>query len=118
MARLDLVGRWDRGGEITCSHSSRRTLVNHRKPIGLRSAVLQQHLAIKGDYNGNGSVEASDYVYWRKHLNQNVTAGTAADGDGNGVIGPSDYGIWRQNFGRTRVSWRFVSGSRVRPRTM
>ena len=72
--------------------------------------VLQQHLAIKGDYNGNGTVEAADYVYWRKHFNQNVTAGTAADGDGNGVIGQSDYSIWRQNFGRTRVAGGSAAG--------
>lgn len=72
--------------------------------------VLQQYLAIKGDYNGNGTVEAADYVYWRKHYNQNVTAGTAADGDGNGVIGQSDYGVWRQNFSRTRVAGGSAAG--------
>jgi endoglucanase len=66
--------------------------------------VLQQHLAVKGDYNGNGSVDAADYVAWRKFLDQNITAGTAADGDGNGIVDSVDYSIWRQNFGRARVA--------------
>lgn len=73
--------------------------------------VLQQHLAIKGDYNGNGTVEAADYVSWRKRLDQSVTAGTAADGDGNGVIGQSDYSVWRQTYGKTRATGGSGAGS-------
>jgi endoglucanase len=67
-------------------------------------AVLQQHLAIAGDYNGNGTVDAADYVVWRETLDRNVTVGTAGDGDGNGVVGQSDYNIWRQGFGRARAA--------------
>jgi len=65
-------------------------------------AVLQQHVAVKGDYNGNGVVDAADYVYWRKNLNQNVTAGTAADGDASGLVSQPDFDIWRLSFSRTR----------------
>jgi hypothetical protein len=36
-----------------------------------------------GDYNGDGNVDAADYVVWRKHV------GT-----------PSEYDAWRANFGR------------------
>src|SRR4051794_41113769 len=67
-------------------------------------AVLQQHVAVKGDYNGNGVVDAADYVYWRKNLNQNVTAGTAADGDASGLVSQPDFDIWRLSFSRTRPS--------------
>jgi hypothetical protein len=38
-----------------------------------------------GDFNGNGSVDAADYVVWRKGL------GTTYD--------QNDYGVWRSHFG-------------------
>ncbi|HVT28103.1 MAG TPA: hypothetical protein VHE81_08810, partial [Lacipirellulaceae bacterium] len=40
--------------------------------------------ALSGDYNGDGSVDAADYVLWRR------TNGT-----------PADYNTWRTNFGQT-----------------
>jgi serralysin len=54
-----------------------------------------------GDYNGNGSVDAADYVVWRNTLNQPVSAGTGADGSGNGMIDAADYDFWRARFGNT-----------------
>src|SRR5262249_48022217 len=53
-----------------------------------------------GDYNGNGAVDAGDFVLWRKTQGTSgVTAFSGADGSGNGSIGPEDYGVWRSNFG-------------------
>ena len=40
---------------------------------------------VPGDYNGDGSVDAADYVVWRK-----------TDGDN-----PAGYGLWRTNFADT-----------------
>jgi T5SS/PEP-CTERM-associated repeat protein len=53
-----------------------------------------------GDYNSNGSVDAADYIVWRKTLGQSGS-GLPADGDGDGMIDPGDYDVWRTNFGRT-----------------
>jgi hypothetical protein len=52
-----------------------------------------------GDYNGNGTVDAADYVVWRNTLGQTVSMGTAADGSGNGTVDDADYGFWRARFG-------------------
>jgi hypothetical protein len=52
-----------------------------------------------GDYNGNGTVDAADYVVWRDTLGQNVTAGQGADGDGSSVIDTGDYNYWMARFG-------------------
>jgi T5SS/PEP-CTERM-associated repeat protein len=54
---------------------------------------------LAGDYNGNGIVDAADYVVWRT----NVGAATLNNRDGNstGVVGQADYDFWRANFGRT-----------------
>jgi hypothetical protein len=53
-----------------------------------------------GDYNGNGVVDAADYVRWRDTLNQTVgTPGNGADGDKSGTIDAGDYTFWRSRFG-------------------
>ena len=54
-----------------------------------------------GDYNGNGTVDTADHVFWRNTLGQTVPAGTGADGNSNGIVDQADYTIWRANFGKT-----------------
>jgi hypothetical protein len=58
---------------------------------------------VVGDYNGNGVVDAADYVLWRKSLGQ-TGVGLAADGNGNNQIDAADYGVWRAHFGQTAGS--------------
>jgi hypothetical protein len=58
--------------------------------------------ALFGDYNRNGTVDAADYIVWRKTLGTNVSPPfTGADGDGDGVIDADDHGVWRAHFGQT-----------------
>ena len=55
------------------------------------AGVLPQPVA--GDYNGNGSVDAADYVLWRK-------GGTLANEvDTPGTVNAADYTAWRARFG-------------------
>ncbi len=57
---------------------------------------------LPGDYNQNQTVDAADYVLWRKTLGTTgLPAYSGADGSGNGGIGQEDYGVWRANFGQT-----------------
>jgi hypothetical protein len=51
-----------------------------------------------GDYNGNGVVDAADYVVWRGMLGQ-TGPGLAADGNGNEIVDAADYDFWRRRFG-------------------
>jgi hypothetical protein len=51
-------------------------------------SVIPSPLA--GDYNGNGVVDAADYVSWRHGLGTTYTQ--------------SDYDVWRANFGNTAAS--------------
>jgi hypothetical protein len=55
---------------------------------------------LRGDYNGNGIVDAADYPVWRDTLGQ-TGAGLAADGDGDSEIGAGDYTVWKAQFGET-----------------
>jgi hypothetical protein len=57
-------------------------------------------VAVPGDYNQNGVVDAADYVIYRNSLGQ-VGAGLPADGNGNGSIETGDYTFWRARFGNT-----------------
>lgn len=53
-----------------------------------------------GDYNGNGVVDAADYVVWRDTLNQSAAPpGSGADGIADGFIDSADYDFWRAHFG-------------------
>lgn len=53
---------------------------------------------LPGDYNGDGHVDAADFVVWRDTHGQ-TGANPPADGDGNGAVETNDYAIWRANFG-------------------
>jgi hypothetical protein len=44
-------------------------------------------VSLAGDYNGNGIVDAADYVVWREGLGTTFTQ--------------NDYNVWRANFGHT-----------------
>jgi hypothetical protein len=58
---------------------------------------------IIGDYNGNGVVDAADYVVWRDTLGQ-TGVGLAADGNRNGSIDANDFTVWRSHFGQVAGS--------------
>jgi hypothetical protein len=55
---------------------------------------------LAGDYDGNGKVDAGDYVIWRK--NNGLTSGalySQGDGTGDGKVTQEDYNYWRANYG-------------------
>jgi hypothetical protein len=54
---------------------------------------------LPGDYNLDESVDAGDYVLWRKTFGLSVPQYEGADGDGDMTIGNGDYAVWTENFG-------------------
>ncbi len=59
--------------------------------------------SVTTDFNGNGVVDAADYVIWRKHSLDPPGTGTPATGDANGDLNvdSADYNLWRGSFGNT-----------------
>ena len=57
-----------------------------------------QAVALPGDYNHNGVVDAADYTVWRNSLGR-TGSGLAADGNINGMIDAGDYTVWKSHFG-------------------
>jgi hypothetical protein len=65
-------------------------------PVAIAEVLITTALA--GDYNGNGTVDAADYVLWRNAgplANEGVTPGSNT---------PEDYDFWRSRFGTTAGS--------------
>ena len=64
---------------------------------GLNSVLLA--VVLPGDFNGDGVVDAGDYVVWRTN---DGTNNALPNDNGLGVpIGPAHYDLWRSNFGNT-----------------
>jgi gluconolactonase len=64
--------------------------------ISLYSVHLNIATPATGDYNGNGVVDAADYVVWRDTVGS--TTNFAADGTGDHVIDQADYDWWVGKF--------------------
>jgi hypothetical protein len=56
-------------------------------------------IALTGDYNRDGGVDAADYTLWRDNLGAPVFATSASDGNGNAIVDEADYQIWHANYG-------------------
>jgi hypothetical protein len=55
----------------------------------------------QGDYNGNGVVDAADYVTWRDNQGAANPTFYQGDGNGDGAVNSADYSLWIANFGLT-----------------
>jgi hypothetical protein len=55
-------------------------------------------VAVSGDYNGDGVVDAADYTLWRDYLGQTFALQNR-DTTNSGVINQQDYTFWKSRFG-------------------
>ena len=74
-------------------------------------AILAGDLApgVPGDYNGNGKVDAADYVLWRDG------APLQNEGETTGSTTPEDYTFWRSHFGNTSGAGAGIGSSSAVP---
>ncbi len=63
----------------------------------VRIEFLGNRPAVTGDYNFDNTVDAADYVVWRKNLGS--TTALSADGNGDRLVDARDHAVWRANFG-------------------
>ncbi len=62
-------------------------------------ALTVASVALIGDYNGDGLVDAGDYTVWRDAVGSNVAAYAGADGNGDGVVDDEDQAVWANHYG-------------------
>lgn len=68
---------------------------------GLDQLLLGNDRSIPGDFNRDGTVDAADYVVWKKTVGNTVPLYTGADSSGNARVDAADLDLWRKNFGST-----------------
>jgi fibronectin-binding autotransporter adhesin len=68
-------------------------------------------VGVPGDYNENGTVDAADYVVWRKKVGPGNLQNEG--GISPGVVDTEDYNFWRSRFGRTSGAGAVQFGTAV-----
>jgi len=64
-------------------------------------SVIVSAEGLPGDYNGNGTVDAADYVIWRRNLGTNFQLPNEVADTTPGMVTVEDYAAWRERFGST-----------------
>lgn len=70
---------------------------------GKLQAALANDPAVPGDFNGDGTVNMSDYTVWRDNLGAPTEVALGNAGDGFGGVDSGDYLKWKSNFGTALV---------------
>jgi hypothetical protein len=96
MVLLDTSTPGLKSGMITVSSAS-QGVQNGLVNIPISFEVLAAPL-LAGDYNDDGTVDAADYVVWRKYEGTMTTLPNDPHG---GTIGAAQYNEWAANFGET-----------------
>ena len=65
---------------------------------GFKTYVLPSAIGTPGDFNDDGSVDAADYVVWRRNLGEADEALLSGNGDGMNGVDTGDFNLWRANF--------------------
>jgi hypothetical protein len=81
-------------GELAALPSGLKWSLEHEENRVLLSVVS----GLEGDYNNDGSVDAGDYVVWRKSVGEQGSS-LPADGNGNGGVDDGDHLFWQERFG-------------------
>jgi fibronectin-binding autotransporter adhesin len=68
---------------------------------------------VQGDYNQNGTVDAADYVLWRKSVGPGSLQNEG--GISPGVVDGEDYNFWRSRFGATSGAGAVLSATIPEP---
>jgi hypothetical protein len=67
--------------------------------------AIYLRLAVPGDYNTDGTVDAADYTVWRDLFGQsgpNLPAdGTGPENTPDGIVDMLDYALWKSHFGES-----------------
>jgi autotransporter-associated beta strand protein len=86
------VGAWGATGNLAADFQT--DLITGNGLLGVTTLVVP---GVPGDYNDDGSVDAADYVIWRK--NEGTTNTLPNDNGIGGTIGTAHYDLWVANFG-------------------
>jgi outer membrane protein assembly factor BamB len=72
-----------------------QTLISNDTPFASVAWIAAVD-ALPGDYTSNGDLGNGDYGKWRQDFGTTVAKGAGADGNGNGIVDAADYVLWRK----------------------
>jgi hypothetical protein len=107
-ARLYIDGDWENAILTQLLDSSKANELRFGDITGTNNGVLDLDflrfadlpaLALAGDFNGDGSVDAGDYTVWRDHLGESDEFNLNGSGDGINGVDIGDYVLWKTKFG-------------------
>jgi hypothetical protein len=88
------------GQVFTSVPATNTSLGNVALATAITTVVRTNAVTTSADYNHNGTVDAADYIVWRKTSGQAaVPPGSGADGNADGTVNQLDYELWRAHFG-------------------
>ena len=67
-------------------------------PGSIINVAQDLRIAIEGDFNNDGVVDAADYTAWRNHLGDPTEQDINFHGDGRGGVDAVDYDKWKQHY--------------------
>jgi hypothetical protein len=70
---------------------------NWRASLHLGGSPGGADVAVPGDYDRNGAVENADWSTWRTSFGNTSAPSAGADGNGDGVVDAADYVVWRKH---------------------
>jgi hypothetical protein len=82
------------------------------------TAPMAPPLAVPGDYNQNGTVDAADYVVWRRNLGMAFQLPNEVAETTPGMVTDEDYAAWRTRFGGTSGNGSALGAAVPEPGTM
>ena len=78
---------------------------------GGSDAFVTKFFDFPGDYNRDLTVDAGDYVVWKKGVGNVVPPCSGGDSNCNGFVENAEYQPWRENYGRTIGGGSIAVGS-------
>lgn len=93
------------------------TINGHTYSLSLKKGTTTYSLiTAPGDYNGDGTVDAADYIMWRSTTGSTIDL--RADGNGDRVIDDNDFAIWRSTVGTNYSSGLGATSAIPEPTTI
>lgn len=94
-------GAFANDDELTAEFESLRYSfsLSYAAGTGNDIAVTVASVALIGDYNADGFVDAADYSVWRDAVGTSGVAYAGADGNGDGVVDEGDHAVWADHYG-------------------
>lgn len=69
---------------------SGRTVTGGVLDVGQAMEIISPTVENIGDFNSDGCVDGSDFLFWQRNFGLSVPAGTGADASGNGIVDSAD----------------------------